>query len=319
MLSRVADSLYWMARYLERAEHLARVVQNHYNLDLEQPPEVAEARWMRALEGMHLDPSLASLRASGDLVNQLCFQPGRRSSIVGCVMSARSNARQVREMISSEMWETLNRLYHEVSSSNPEGFGESEPLEFLLAVRVGTHLFQGLTDSTMTHGEGWRFIQLGRFLERAQNLAQMLDVHYRYMMPAGGSVEEFDAMEWIGLLKCATAFEAFTKVYTAAIDPRLVAEFLVLNEMFPHALRFSVDRVHESIESIAEISPGRRSTRLLRTAGRLRASLDYAQAEEIVGGALHNSLADVLLRCGEIHKGIYEAFISYPIEATLEI
>ena len=323
MLSRVADSLYWMSRYLERAEHTARVVNVHMNLELEQPAESSFGRWARVLQTLGMDRDEAQRLDPRALHHLICLDPGNRASIVSCVRAARDNARQVREQISSEMWEQLNRLYHEVELAGRGDPAAGDPGEFLAAVKQGAHLFQGLTDSTMTHGEGWQFIQLGRFLDRAANTATLVDVHFRHFageaaMRPGAGHDAADYMEWIGVLRCATAFEAYCKVYTATIHPDRVAEFLVLNETFPHSIRFSADMVLAAMGAISQASPSRRGAKVHRVAGRWRAGLSFGHIDEILSSGLHATLAELRKQCAEIHAGIYKAFVSYAIESALE-
>jgi uncharacterized alpha-E superfamily protein len=325
MLSRVADSLFWMSRYLERAENTARILNVHLNLMLEQSEEASRGRWPRVRRSLGLEaPAQLTLEDDAtEFVHSLSYDLGNRSSIVSSIMGARDNARQVREQISSEMWEQLNRLFHEVRKSDHEEYYTAEPMDFLNAVKEGAHLFQGLTDSTMSHGEGWQFIEMGRYLERAYNTAVLVNVHFAEFVSTGRTVSEAgpdaaDYLEWIGLLRCATAFEAYCKVYTASIDPNRVAEFLLLNSQFPHSLKFSVDRMQQTMAAVAEISPSRRGAGVHRLAGRLKASLDFAQVEEVMAGGLAPFLEDIRRQCGGLHSAIYQAYIRYPIETALE-
>lgn len=323
MLSRVADSLYWMSRYLERAEHTARLVAVQLNLMVEQPAEINAGRWPRVYEALGINPAPPPEMELLRIVDEVCFDPGSRSSIVSAIMAARDNARQVREEISSEMWEQLNRLYHHVrSGSVPEQY-ESDPSEFLASVIEGSHLFQGLTDSTMSHGEGWHFIQFGRHLERALGIASLLRSHYRHFHyvpedPYDAEPNPLDYPEWIGLLKAATAFEAYCKIFTPTIHTRQVANFLLLDGVFPHSLRYSIERMNDSLTVIGEVSPSRRGSRALRLAGRLRAMLGFAQIDEILGAGLEQTLDDLRRECLQIHDGGYQAFITYPVEVALE-
>lgn len=323
MLSRVADSLFWMSRYLERAERTARLVHVQLNLMLEQPAEINAARWGRARTILNLDPRSGSDQLEA-VLDEMCFNPGSRSSIVNSIMASRANARQVREQISSEMWEQLNRLYHHVRNLPQDGGETVEAEEFLGSVMEGAHLFRGLTDSTMSHGHGWQFIQLGQFLERALSLASMMQVHFHHFwdtpLPAfDDEPSALDYPEWIGLLKSATAFEAYCKAYTPKILPRDVAEFLLLSPYFPHSIRFSVERMHEALAAICEESPSRRTSKVLRLAGRLRAGLSYSPVDEILGNGLHTTLEDIRRQTLQIHSGLHQAFISYPVEAALEV
>lgn len=321
MLSRVADNLFWMSRYLERAEHIARIVLVHRNLELEQPDAANTGRWQRVFQSLSL--TLPVEDPTQNALTQICFGLEGQVSITAALEFARNNARQVREQISSEMWEQLNRLYHAVRRSDFEDHnGEIE--EFLLAVKEGAHLFHGLTDSTMSHGEGWQFIQLGQSLERAINTAALLEVHYRHFYLEASFDSEWgpDAagyLEWIGLLKCATAFEAYCKIHTATIDPLNVVEFLLLNDQFPHSIRFVVDTLQASLDGIGKLSPGRRVDRVQRIAGRLRAELSFTQIEEVMDRGIANTMQHIRESCYEIHNCVHEAFVSYPIESALEV
>src|SRR5258708_6162921 len=177
MLSRVAESLYWMSRYLERAEHTARVIKVQLNLMLERESEDDDRHWKRMLKSLAVEMTDVKDGAAQGVAKALIHSTASRSSILSCIMAARENSRQVREQISSEMWEQLNRMFIEVQRADAnEAFDVGD---FLQAVKDGAHTFQGITDSTMTHGEGWQFIQAGRALERASALATLLGVHFR--------------------------------------------------------------------------------------------------------------------------------------------
>ncbi len=321
MLSRVADNLFWMSRYLERAEHIARIVLVHHNLELEQPEEANAGRWKRVFQSLALDPPIED--STNSVLSQICFGVESRFSITTSIESARNNARQVREQISSEMWEQLNRLYHAVRHADHEDHnGEIE--EFLIAVKEGAHLFHGLTDSTMSHGEGWQFIQLGQSLERAINTAAQLEIHYREFYREASLDSEWgpDAagyLEWIGLLRCATAFEAFCKVHSATIDPLNVVEFLLLDAQFPHSIRFVVDTLQTALEAIGRLSPGRRVHKVQRIAGRLQAELSFTQIEEVMERGIADTMQHIRESCHEIHNCVHEAFVSYPVESALEV
>src|SRR5579883_3410440 len=322
MLSRVADSLYWMSRYLERAEHAARLVNVHLNLMLDTGGQNAERRWSRVLASLGSNKSFAPFDIHA-VTHYLAFDASNRSSIVSSIMNARENARQVREQISSEMWEQLNRLFHETRRFTREETGEEwdqQPIEFLKSVKEGAYLFSGLCETTMNHGHGWYFIQLGRYIERAMCLASLLDVHFLELLGAGGEgPEPGDHLEWIGLLRSCTAFESYCKVYTADLSPDRIAEFLILNSEFPHSIRFSIHRMQEALQRIHEQSIASRPDRLERLAGRLKSSLDYSQIDEILAGGLHPYLDSVQRQCAQIHNTMHQVYITYPIEAALEV
>jgi uncharacterized alpha-E superfamily protein len=313
MLSRVADTLYWMSRYLERAEHTARVMGVQLNLMLEQDPRSSDRRWLRALASLGHPAPVANGHDPFTLAQTYALK-----QITSGITSARENARQVREQISSEMWEQLNRLFHEVKRMEAAGIWTRQTLDFLSVILESSHLFQGVTDSTMNHGEGWQFIQVGRFIERASATARLLDLYFReFRESAGQTMDSGVHMEWIGLLRSCTAFEAYCKVYTADLRPERVAEFLLLNPEFPHSVRFAADGMQRSLDAINEAASSQRSARVAKMAGRLRAGLIFTPLEEIVAG-LAEFFADIQQQCARIHSAIYEVYITYPIEAAIE-
>jgi uncharacterized alpha-E superfamily protein len=310
MLSRVADSLYWMSRYLERAEHAARVTELQLNLMLERDPDSVDRRWTLVMAALGNKEPI-----SGDVFT--AAQNFAFDQIMDGIACARENARQVRELISSEMWEQLNRMYHETRSQELTSLWDVQPTEFLGLIKRKSHLFQGVTDTTLSHDEGWHFIQVGRFLERAHATAQLIDAHFReYPQPPDSVIDSSVHVEWAGLLRCCTAFEAYCKVYTADLRPGRVADFLLLNPDFPHSIRFAADAVQHSLETIHRTTDTRRSANVARLAGRLSSSLTYAPMEEIVGN-LHGFLGDVRRTCVQIHSAIYNVYVQYPIEAAL--
>jgi uncharacterized alpha-E superfamily protein len=316
MLSRVASNLYWMSRYLERAEHTARLLDVELQLWLDQSPEVGAGRWrflvdalqIRGIQG-RLDPL--------ELAEALVFSRENSSSIVSCVAAARENLRHVREQCSSEMWEQLNKLYLQVIERRPEKGWILKSHELFRSVEEGAHLFQGITDATMSHGEGWQFIQLGRYVERSDTLAALLDTHFnRTAQPADQPVDSGEYLSWVGLLRGCAAFEAYCQAHTAEIRPLRVAEFLILNPDLPHSIRFSVDRMNAALHIIGDLTERREKTPS-RIAGRLRAKLSFSQIEEIMAGGVAAYLHSVRSEGGEIHDAIHQIYFDYSVEAEL--
>jgi uncharacterized alpha-E superfamily protein len=313
MLSRVADSLFWMSRYLERGEHTARVLNVQLYLMLERGPGSDDRHWARMLKSLGIESAedWASWRGAdtSGVAQSLIHAGGLPSSIVSCIVAARENARQVREQISSEMWEQLNRLFHAVKQADQA----SDVRDFLHSIQEGAHLFQGITDSTMTHGEGWQFIQAGRYLERATAVSTLVSVHFREFYGAS----ELVPLEWIGLLQSCTAFEAYCKAYTAEISPDRIAEFLVLNAVFPHSIRFSADALATSLNVISREVANRRTSRVERIAGRMQATLAFGQMDEILSSGLQSYLETVRRQCLQVYSALYQTYINYPVEAAL--
>ena len=315
MLSRVADTLYWMSRYLERAEHTARLLDLQLHMMLELEPEESANRWGRVATSLFVDVPPTLTADAYNMTQLLAFDSRNPNSISACIAAARENARHVREQISSEMWEQVNRLSLQVKRTQIDNIWNEQPHEFFRSVKEGIHLFQGITDSTMNHGEGWQFIQIGRSMERAMATCTLVKVHYaaweslNYDQTVTGTF-----MEWIALLKSSTAFEAYCKVYTADLRPDRIAEFLILNPEFPHSIRFSINRIHSALQAASNMTESKRARQVNRLAGRLRATLDYGQIDEIVENGLFSYLDDIQRQCSQIHDAIYSAYISYPIE-----
>jgi uncharacterized alpha-E superfamily protein len=312
-----------MSRYLERAEHTARVINVQLNLMLERGAGSDDEYWARVLRSLGVQMTPEEETHAQTLAVSLVRGTAHRASIVSSVIAARENARQVREQISSEMWEQLNRLFHSVRRAQSEA-AAWDAREFLQSVKEGAHLFQGITDSTMTHGEGWQFIQAGRFLERTVSVSTLVGSFFRERPFAPRSTPESakdegdpEHPEWLGLLRSCTAFEAYCKAYTAELQPERVAEFLVLHPGFPHSIRFSAAALEGAVKEIGGEARSRGKPRLERIAGRLHATLSFGQIDEIMASGLDGYLDTVLRQCGHVHSALYQTYIAYPIEAAL--
>ena len=318
MLSRVAASLYWMSRYLERAEHTARLIDVHLTQMLDHAGGDENLRWQRLLSSLHTLQPTGEVDAYS-ITRTLTFDELNASSIVSCIVSARENARQVREQISSEMWEQLNRLFLKVKQTSMEQIWHAEPHIFLKRVKENIYLIQGMTDATMNHSEGWHFIRVGRFIERATATAALLDTHFSVYLTEHTEYESepLDYLSWVELLRSCASFESYCKVHTAAIRPAQIAEFLLLNAESPRSIRFACAMMQGELQAISKATGARNPGRIERLAGRLRATLDYDQIEEILSGDIHNYLRSIQSQCALIHSGIYQAYIAYPIEIAL--
>ncbi len=315
MLSRVADSLYWMSRYLERAEHTARLVDVSLNLMLEQDPETAADHQKLLLQSLNirlgdeappLDDGLAIARL-------LTFDTKNPNSVVSCVMTARENARQVREQISSEMYEQLNRLYLRVRAEGARAEWDAQPYEFFAEVKEGAHLFQGVTDDTISHGQAWQFIRVGRDLERVGATVRLLQAHCPTLGMDDGDSENY--LEWVGLLRSCTCFEAYCKQYTAEMQPRRILEFLLLDDEMPRSVRFCTERIERVIGAVAE-DTGRqaKNTKLVRAAGKLRSRLDFSSVNDILSDGLPEFLGEVSVLSAQIHTALFATYIRYAVE-----
>jgi uncharacterized alpha-E superfamily protein len=318
VLSRVADSLYWTSRYLERAEHTVRLVDINLGLMLDKSQVSAERRWLRVLAALGHPRDIEWNDDVYALVYTLCFDTTNAASVSACVFAARENARQIREAISTEQWQRLNRLFHEISRLRPPSPSDTQLSEFLPALIDGVHLFQGITDTTLSHGEGWQFLQVGQFLERATATTKLLDIYQREVFTnLDDTVDAYEYLEWIGLLRACTAFEAYCKVYTADLTYERILEFLLLDPEFPHSIRYSIDRLYHSLDAIQRESRGPQAVELMRVSGRLQSSLGFGQISEILSQDPARYLRSILEQCRHIHDLIYEVYIQYSVQTAL--
>jgi uncharacterized alpha-E superfamily protein len=296
------------------------------NLMLDESSTSSDRRWLRLLQTLGKPKRVKWDGNPYELARTLTFDVDHKSSVVSCIISARENARHVREQISTEQWHRLNSLYLEVTrpefkkALEVDGLqGSTEaPAAFLQAVMEAVHQFQGVTDSTMSHGEGWQFIQVGRYLERASATTLLLEAYHEDLWAKGDRpMEGNEYLEWMGLLRSATAFEAYCKVYTADLTPDQILEFLLLDAQFPHSLRFSIDSLQCALGAIQRESGKNRAEELHRIAGRLSASLGFASVDEIMMGDVVAYLRGIQKQCQAIHETIYHLYVDYSIQAAL--
>jgi uncharacterized alpha-E superfamily protein len=180
------------------------------------------------------------------------------------------------------------------------------------------HQFQGVTDSTMNHGEGWQFIQVGRYIERASATALLLEAYHNDLWEHSERIgEDNEYLDWMGLLRSATAFEAYCKVYTADLTPDHIFEFLLLDAEFPHSVRFSIDSMQCALEKIQGDSGKNRAETLRRLSGRLQGSLSYSSAGEILNRDVVGYLQGIQAQCRAIHDTISELYVDYSIQTAL--
>jgi uncharacterized alpha-E superfamily protein len=320
MLSRVADSLYWMSRYLERAENTVRQLDVTMGLMLDTSGTGAETRWQRLMACLG---KATGLEWNGDLdamAGTLVFDSLDHAAVTFCINGARENARQVREEISSEQWQRLNRLFHQMHSQHAQAQFRSSINDALASVVDGIHLFKGVSDTTMIHGQGWQFIRLGRYLERSYATATLLEVYQPDLFHAQGLDHSgYQYLELVGLLRCCTSFEAYCQVYTADLSPDRILEFLLLNRDFPHAIRYCVDGIRDAIESIQRSGGRRPPEELTSVIGRLQAMLSYTTIGEILAGDTGAFLHTIREQCMRIHEFVYRYYVHYSIQSALAI
>jgi uncharacterized alpha-E superfamily protein len=320
MLSRVADSLYWMSRYLERAEHTVRQLDVAMSLMLDSGGASAETHWNRLLAALGKPVGFEWNGEAASNAQKLVFDKQHPASVTCCVDAARENARQIREEISTEQWQRLNRLYHQMHAPQTEIQFRSNINDVLGSIIDAVHLFKGVSDTTMIHGQGWHFIRLGRYLERAYAIATLLEVYQPHLFDAPErEISGYHYLELVGLLRCCTAFEAYCQVYTADLSPDRILEFLLLNRDFPHAIRYSVDGVRQAIQSIQHTGGRRPPEELIANIGRLHAMLSFTSINEILNGDTAAFLHSIRQQCMSIHELMYRYYIQYSIESALTV
>lgn len=318
MLSRVADAIYWMSRYVERAENVARFVDVNLNLMLDAPQGQAQ-QWQPLVNttGDHEEFARRHQDAAAASVTQfLTFDSENSNSILSCLVSARENARSIREVISSEMWEQLNVFYLMVKEAAERAEGLSNPHAFYTQVKQASHLFAGISDATMTHGEAWQFLRLGRMLERADKTSRILDVKYYILLPSVAEVgSPIDDIQWAAVLRSASAFEMYRKRH-GRIRPHGVVQFLLLDPEFPRAIRFCLDRSREALHAISGTPIGSFKTPAERYLGLLCSDLTFASVQEVIDSGLHEYLDDLQTKMNGVGQGIFEAFLARRMPET---
>src|SRR5215475_1541691 len=289
MLSRVADCVFWMSRYIERAENAARFVDVNLNLTLDLGG-VLSNQWDPLIyttgDHEHFYQRYGTATQKNALA-MLTFDEQNPNSIVSCLKFARENARTIREIIAGTVWEELNKFYLLVKEGARNGRAADNPFEFFNVVKRSGQLIVGIMEATMSRGEAWHFAQMGRLLERADKTSRILDVKYYILLPSVADVgTPLDAIQWSALLKSASALEMYRKRH-GQITPPEVVEFLTLDAEFPRALRFCLRGAEESLHAITGTAATTYRNQAERRLGQLRSELDYAQITDIIDQGLH--------------------------------
>lgn len=326
MLSRTADHLFWMARYIERAENTARMLD--VNMSTSLIPQSAEeaARGWRAMLGIsELQPAFDAkypLLTARDVLDFMVRDPSNPSSIYSCMQAARENSRAVRGALTTEVWETHNDTWLQLQRLLGEGLLERDPQQLFEWVKYRSHVSRGVTIGTMLKDEAFFFIRLGTFLERADNAARILDVKFHdsgapsELIPAergngNGAGHQRDFYYWAAVLRSVSAFEVYRKVYRDVITPERVAELLILRGDMPRSLAACVNEVCENLERVRNSRSGETE----RRAGMLRAELRYGRIEDILHMGLHGYLTAFLERVNDLGGRISQDFL-VPLSAS---
>jgi uncharacterized alpha-E superfamily protein len=294
-----------MARYIERAENVARFIDVNLHLQLDLPLEPAN-QWQPLIDTSG-DAAIFRERygkaKKSTVIKFLVWDPDNSNSITSCLRAAREDARSVREIISSEMWEQVNSMYLRIQSQRV--IAESERLaEILRGIRLGCHMFEGITNATMSHNEPWHFLRLGRRLERADKTSRILDVKYFMLLPSPNAIgTPYDDIHWSAVLKSVSGFEMYRKKH-GRITPRNIVDFLVLDLEFPRAIRHCLRGADESLHAITGTPMGSCEYPSERSLAPLRAELDYISVERIISQGLHEYLDALQARMNAIDNSL---------------
>jgi uncharacterized alpha-E superfamily protein len=311
MLSRVASTLYWMSRYVERAENTARVLDVTWRMSLlVKEPALQDQEWFAPLNitgtlfpfsGRH------NVVCAREVLHFLALDPDNPSSIFACARQARENARAVRGAITSEMWEVLNTTWLELQQMDEEKMEARGVSAFFDWVKERSHLFRGVTFGTMHRDDAYDFARLGTHMERADSTARILDVKYHVLLPSvkdvGGAVDYY---QWSAVLRSVSAFEAYRKVYRDVITPLRLAELLILRGDIPRSLHFCLRQVCDTLGRVQNAQ----SAEAVRRAGTILAGLEYGRISEIFSGGLHEYLTAFLVSMQELSTDIQRSFFS---------
>lgn len=311
MLSRVAESIYWMGRYVERAENVARFIGVNLTLMLDSSDR--EQQWWPLVNttGDHEDfKKRYQFATQENVLRFLTFDRDNPNSIISCLRSARENARSVREIISSEMWLQLNTFYLKVNDAATTGRGMESPHDFYTDVKLSSHLFTGITDATMTHSEAWHFCRTGRKLERADKTSRILDVKYFILLRSVADVgTPLDDTQWAAVLRSASAFEMYRKRH-GRIMPKGIVQFLLLDLEFPRAIRFCLNAANDSLSAISGTPPDQAANNAEKLVSDLCSHLALARVDDILQNGLHEYLDNLQDQMNLIGTSIFETFFA---------
>ncbi len=311
MLSRVADSLYWSSRYLERTENYARFLDVNFNLSLDLPPGVSE-QWEPLLMATGDVEEFNKRYKSYNRENAiyfLAFDKENHNSIISSVKYGRENARIVRENIPKETWEAFNDLYHYVNNAQKRKIWKKDnPQDFFVHVKQKVQLIYGIVDSTAIRTEGWYFSQIGKQLERADKTSRILDVKYHMLLPSIADVgTPLDFLHWAALLNSVSGFNSYRRYY-GKTEPTSVVEYLLLNQQFPRSIYFCLNQAEKGLRNISGHLNGGQLNSAEKKLGNLRSDLEFSDVSEIISFGLHEYLDNLQKKINKISDCIHEQY-----------
>ncbi|NRD23621.1 alpha-E domain-containing protein [Winogradskyella litoriviva] len=312
MLGRVANTIYWMNRYLERAENYARFMDVNYNLSLELPPdEVAQWQPLVLITGdWELFTSLYPKVEKNKVIYFLTFDKNNPNSILNCISSARENARAVRAEITKEVWEQINALYYLVKNSAVKKNQTDKQLRlFFTDIKNGCQLVYGMYYATISRNEGWHFAKLGQLIERADKTSRVLDAKYHFLLKSPKLIgSSLDLIQWAALLKSVSAYDMYRKKY-GKLTPSGIAEFLILDTEFPRSILACLLSAERCLVSLSGSSVGF-SNNAQKQLGVLKSQLEYVDINDIIAQGMHEYLDHIQLKLNAISSAIYNSFFS---------
>lgn len=312
MLSRVANAIYWMNRYMERAENYARFLDVNFNLSLELPPDVS-AQWKPLVVttgDWDLYNSLYGKVEKSTVIYFLAFDEKNPNSIYNSLRNARENARSVRPDITKEVWEQINSMFYLVQEEIvKKSWLKNDPRSFFIEIKKGCQLLNGIFYTTISRNDGWHFGKLGQLIERADKTSRVLDVKYHMLLPDEASIgSSLDLIQWTALLKSVSAYDMYRKRY-GKLTVSNMSEFLILDKTFPRSMFNCLVAAEKSMIAITG-SPAGYSNAAERKFGQLKSKLEYADINEIFSLGLHEYLDGFQKDLNEISYSIYECYFS---------
>ncbi|GAB2501242.1 alpha-E domain-containing protein [Arenimonas alkanexedens] len=303
MLARTAGDLFWLARYMERADYVARLLQVAGHMNAVRVDANRSSEWQSALVAAGCEESFAATGEAADeasVIRFLAFDRANPSSIVNCIETARRNARSVRTSLTTEMWEAVNQSSQELTGFNDGPLDADRLAEFLDWVKARVSLFHGVCSNGMLRRDSFCFIRTGQFLERADNTARLLDVKYHVELPAvsdvGGVVDYY---QWLAILRVVGARRAYRVLFKGRVQPAHVAELLISRDVFPRSLAFCYEQITTHLDAIKAQDPILAAD-ACRQAHVMYAQLRFASIDQVIEDGLHEYLTDVIDRTGEL-------------------
>lgn len=312
MLARTADNLFWLARYMERADYVARLLQVAGQMSAVRVDDDRSSEWESAIVASGCSAAYFARHDTVDeekVVDFLAFDAGNPSSVASCIEVARRNARAVRTALTADMWEAVNGSWQELAGWRDGAMEADRRDDFLDWVKSRVGLFHGVTANAMLRRDGFCFVRIGQFLERADNSARLLDVKYHVRLPSvddvGGVVDYY---QWLAILRVVGARRAYRVLFKGQVEPARVAELLVTREEFPRSLAFCYCQITQHMDAMRSQDP-RRTAEAMRQAHSLYADLRHARIEHVIAGGLHEYLTDVIERTEVLGAEIAEAYL----------